>query len=218
MNNSLSDSISARIEKIRQLTGARQGTASYYQAASIAQSVIHDTVGSSHPVMRALEKSLTDTDWSKAFGVARSVIDLYEQDALKSPRLAIAGEIETDLLSTAQLQVQAAEKNTDQTSKTIQIAIAAFLAGSALEDALRRLCDANRLQYDTANTSISKLQSALYQPSNDIEVIGRSDNKQITAWGDTRNKADHGKFSELTHTEVVTMIMGVRSFIERHLL
>lgn len=82
---------------------------------------------------------------------------------------------------------------------------------------MRRLCDANLLQYDANNTTISKLQSLLYQPSNQIEIIGRSDSKQITAWGDTRNKADHGKFKELTLTEVVTMIMGVQSFVDRHL-
>ena len=219
MNNSPSDSIKARIEKIRELTVGQKGPAAYCAAASIAQSVIYDTVGGSHPVMRSLEKALdNDAHYTKAFGAARAVIDLYEQDALKSPRLAIAGEIESDLLETAQSQIQAAETNTDQTSKTIQTAIAAFLAGSALEDALRRLCDANQLQYDIAKTTISKLQTALYQPTKDVEVINRSEYKHITAWGDTRNKADHGKFSELTHTEVVTMIMGVRSFIERHLL
>ncbi len=217
MNQNEASSIQNRIDKIRQLTRDENGTGEYYEAVSIAQSVVHDTVGGSHPVMRALEKSLSDSDWSKAIGASRAVVSLHEQGSLKSPRLSIAAEIETDLLVTAQSQVQAAENNSDQDSKTIQIAIAAFLAGSALEDALRRLCDANQLKYDVNNASISKLQSALYQPSNQIEVIGSSDNKQITAWGDTRNKANHGKFKELTLTEVVTMIMGVQSFIDRHL-
>jgi hypothetical protein len=44
-----------------------------------------------------------------------------------------------------------------------------------------------------------------------------SENKQITAWGDTRNKADHGKFAEITQTEVITMIMGIRSFLDKNL-
>lgn len=217
MNQKELSTIQGRVDRIRQLTGEENGIAEYYEAVSIAQSVVHDTVGGSHPVMHALEKSLSDKDWSKAIGASRAVITLYEQGSLKSPRLSIAAEIETDLLVTAQTQAQAAEKNTDQDSKTIQIAIAAFLTGSALEDALRRLCDANQLPYDVSNSSISKLQSALYQPSNQIEVISSSDNKQITAWGDTRNKATHGKFKELTLTEVVTMIMGAQSFIDRHL-
>lgn len=217
MSQNEASSIKSRIDRIRQKGGSNNSSDENYEALSIAQSVVHDTVGSNHPVMHALENALIDSDWSKAVGACRAVITLFEHDALISPRLIIAGEIETDILATAQLQTQAAENNSDKDGKTIQIAIAAFLAGSALEDALRRLCDANKLKYDVNNASISKLQSVLYQPSNQIEIIGRSDNKQITTWGDTRNKADHGKFKELTLTEVVTMIMGVQSFIDRHL-
>ena len=43
--------------------------------------------------------------------------------------------------------------------------------------------DAQGIVYDTQRTSISKLQAA--QPSNQIEVIFLSENKQMTAWGDT---------------------------------
>ena len=73
------------------------------------------------------------------------------------------------------------------------------------------------LAYDVQRTSLSKLQAVLFQPSKQIEVISSSENKQITAWGDTRNKADHGQFSEITHAEVVAMVMGVRAFIDKHL-
>ena len=118
----------------------------------------------------------------------------------------------------AQAQTQAAEMNTDASLKQTQLGIAAFLAGASIEDALRRLCDANSVPYDAQRSSIAKLQAVLYQPSKQIEVISLSENKQITAWGDTRNKADHGKFLEITHTEVLAMILGARSFIEKHLL
>jgi hypothetical protein len=148
---------------------------------------------------------------------SRAVIALYDEGALKSPRLAIAREIEGDLLDIAQTQVQAAETNRDNTQKQVQLAIAAFLAGAALEDALRRLCDARGVPYDVQRTSVSKLQAVLYQPSKQVEVITVSENKQITVWGDTRNKADHGRFAEITHTEVLAMVIGVRAFIEKHL-
>ena len=101
-----------------------------------------------------------------------------------------------------------------RTHKQLQLGIAAFLAGAALEDALRRLCDTGGISYNPQRTSISKLREALYQP---LEVISRSDNTQITAWGDTRNKADHGRFSEITHSEVLSMVIGVRGFIDKHL-
>lgn len=167
--------------------------------------------------MAALENALKSADWSRAVAASRGVVALYDEGALKSPRLTIAREIEADFLDIAQSQAQAAELNKDQVQKQVQLGIAAFLAGASLEDALRRLCDARSLLYDPQRSSISKFQACLYQPSKQIEFISQSENKQITAWGDTRNKADHGKFGEITHTEVVTMIMGVRSFIDKHL-
>lgn len=209
--------IKGRIERIRELVGDDQGTVQYYEAASLAQSVVYDTVGGSNPIMSVLEKAITSTDWTKAVAASRSVLVLFDQGALKSPRLTIAREIETDFLDIAQLQAQAAEPSKDQTQKQVQLGIAAFLAGASLEDALRRLCDAHSLPYDPQRSSISKFQACLYQPSKQIEIISQSENKQVTVWGDTRNKADHGKFGEITLTEVVTMIMGVRSFIDKHL-
>ena len=130
---------------------------------------------------------------------------------------AIAHEIEGDILDIAQKQVEASERNSDATHKQLQLGIAAFLAGAALEDALRRLCDASGISYNPQRTSISILQAALYQPSKQIEMISGSENKQITAWGDTRNKADHGRFSEITHAEVRSMVISVRGFIDKYL-
>jgi hypothetical protein len=209
--------IKARIERIRQLTGPEQGTIESYEAASVAQSVIHDTIGGSHPVMSALDGALHAGDVYRAMGAARAVLALYDEGALTSPRLAIAHEIEGGLLDIAQAQVEDAERGADPLQKQTALAIATFLAGSALEDALRRLCDASGLVYDAQRASISKLQAALFQPSKQIEIISVSENKQITAWGDTRNKADHGRFADLTHTEVLTIVLGVRSFIDKHL-
>jgi hypothetical protein len=95
--------------------------------------------------------------------------------------------------------------------------VAAFLAGAALEDGLRRLCDASGLTYDRLRTNIAKVQALLYQPSSQVEIISTSEFKQITTWGDTRNKADHGHFAELTQTEVDALVIGVRAFLDRHL-
>ena len=209
--------IKARVERIRHLSGPTQGTNEYFEAASLAQSVLHDTVGGNHPLMAALDSALKSADWRRAVAASRAVVTLCEEGNLRSPRLAIAHEIEADILDIAQGQAAEAEKSIDATHKQLQLAIAAFLAGASLEDALRRLCDARGGVYDPQRTSISKLQAALFQPSKQIEVISTSENKQITAWGDTRNKADHGRFGDITHTEVVAMVLGVRAFIDRHL-
>lgn len=209
--------IKARIERIRAFANPNAEPYELYEAASIAQSVIHDTVGRGHPVMRALDEAVKAGDWTKILGACKAVLALYDQGVLPSPTLRIAHEIEGSILDIAQAQAQAAEVAGDQSAKQLGFAISAFLTGAALEDALRRLCDAGSLTYDPQRSTIAKLQAVLYQPSKSIEVITQSENKQITAWADTRNKADHGKFGEITHTEVVAMLMGVRAFVDKYL-
>ena len=206
--------IQNRIEKIRGLIEG--STEELLEAVSLARSLVYDIRGDNHPLMGDLgeaQQLLFVYRSESAIAACRSVIALHETGGLSSPRLEIAHEIEGDILDIAQKQVEMSEGNTNATHKQLQIGIAAFLAGAALEDALRRLCDANGISYNP-RTSISKLREALYQP---LEVISRSDNTQITAWGDTRNTADHGRFSEITHSEVLSMVIGVRGFIDKHL-
>jgi hypothetical protein len=207
-------SVKRRIDQIRRMLSVKPGQP--LEAANMAQSVVFDTVGGSHPIYATLKDGLRAEYW-RAEAAARAVVMLYDEGALKSPRLTIARELEGSILDIAQAQAEAAESSKDDSHKQVHLGIAAFLAGASLEDALRRLCDARGIVYDTQRTAISKLQAALYQPSNQIEVISQSENKQITAWGDTRNKADHGKFHEITQAEVISMIVGVRAFGERHL-
>ena len=217
MSLDLNALIKSRIDKIKQLTDDEQGSAQFLEAGALALTVLHDTVGGSHPLCPVLQSALKGKDWDGSLATSRTIITLFEQGGLSSPRLAIAHEIEGSLLDIAEAQARAAETNKDISQKQVQLAVAAFLAGAALEDALRRLCDIHNVEYDPARTSIAKLQGGLYQPSKSIEHISKSENKQITSWSDTRNKADHGKFSEITHTEVVVMIMGTRAFLDKHL-
>ena len=217
MNNNENATLKTRIDYIRHLCGPRQGMQEYFEAAALAQTVIYDTVGGSHPLMPALKDALEKADWERAVAMSRSVIKLFEGGGLTSPRLTIAHEIEGDILEIAQSQVQAAEADGEADQKAVHLAISSFLAGAALEDALRRLCEANGIAYDTQRASISKLQSVLFQPAKQIEVISSSENKQITAWGDTRNKSDHGKFSDIMYAEVISMTIGIRAFIDKHL-
>ena len=203
------------VERIRELSegGSR---IRFSTVIGLSQTVLRDTVGTSHPLMKVLDDALESNDVASGFFTSKNVVELFDEGVLISPRLAIAHEIEGDILDIAQQQVEASERNTDAMHKQLQIGIAAFLAGVALEDALRRLCDVSGISYDP-RTSISKLREVLYQPSKQIEVISRSENKQITAWGETRNNAGHGRFNDITPSEVGAMVMGVRGFIDKHL-
>lgn len=217
MAEDLKTFIKRRVARIRVLTGNNQGSGQYLEAGGLALTVLHDTVGGSHPLWAVIDHALKSKDWSGALAASRAVVTLYEEGGIQSPRLAIAHEIEGDLLDIAQAQAQAAEANNNSGQKQIQLAVAAFLAGAALEDVLRRLSDAHGVPYDPARATIAKLQAGLYQPSKNIEYISNSENKQITSWGDTRNKADHGRFVEITQTEVISIVMGARAFIDKHL-
>ena len=209
--------IQARVERLKSLAVDHGDHPRFIEAATLAQSILHDTVGDGHPLMQTLKHSVEKYEWYKILGACHTLITLYEGGSLVDPRLRIAREIEGDILDIAEVQLKAADASPDQIQKQIRLAIFAFLAGAGLEDAMRRLCDKHGLQYDAQRTSISKLQSVLYSPTSEIQAIDLSNNKQITSWGDTRNKADHGRFSEITPTEVLSMIFGVRAFIARRL-
>jgi len=206
----------SRVYKMRQLLSQEFITAAC-EAAVIGQSILYDTIGGSHPLMKQLGDAILTNNFTTLTALSNGVIGLFEQGALISPRLTIAGEIESEILDIAQEQVQASETNTEDAQVSLRRSVAVFLAGAALEDALRRLCDAHGIEFESRRSTISKLQSKLYAPSAQIEIISPTENKQITAWGDSRNKADHGHFSDISHTEALTMIMGVRAFIEKHL-
>lgn len=215
MTEDLNKMVEVRIGQIKNLAADQMGSQQRLEAGGLALTVLHDTVGGSHPLFSVLDTALKKNDSSGALAASRGVVALFEQGSLKSPRLAIAHEIEGSLLDIAQAQAAEIAKNGNQ--RQVQLAIAAFLAGASLEDAMRRLCDAHGIVYDVQKTTISKLQTALYQPAKQIEIISVSENKQITTWGDTRNKADHGHFGDITQTEVVAMLMGVRAFLDKHL-
>ena len=88
--------IKSRIDLIRKSAHDRAEMEDWYEAAGIEQSVMHDVAGGAHPLTRALEEAVKSADWQKLLGAIKSVIALYDSDALPSPRLRIAGEIEGD--------------------------------------------------------------------------------------------------------------------------
>jgi len=77
--------IKAGIDCIRHLAGERQGASDYFKAASLAQSVIHDTIGGSHPIMAALKYALESGDWPRAGAASRAVIAPYDGALSKAP-------------------------------------------------------------------------------------------------------------------------------------
>jgi len=89
---------------------------------------------------------------------------------------------------------------------------AASLAGAVLEDTLRRLHSKQIGQW-TGESKISRLNDALHKAG----VYPQPQWRQIQAWGDLRNDADHGNFQNISAADVERMIGGLRDFVTKYL-
>ena len=92
---------------------------------------------------------------------------------------------------------------------------AAMLAGAVLESTLRKMCEVRGIPADKQD-KIATLNDKLakrHKPA----AYSSMYHKQIIAWADLRNNADHGHFKEYDRPQIAAMIAGVREFAARHL-
>jgi hypothetical protein len=133
----------------------------------------------------------------KAQGILRAAKDDYENDYLFDTRALIEAEVFSDFL-------EQAEHLLNQGYFTAS----AVIAGSVLEDGLRKLCMKHAVtlsakpKLDTMNAELAK-----------AGVYNLLKQKQITAMADLRNKAAHGQ-GGFTKEDVEDMIRHVRRFME----
>jgi hypothetical protein len=91
---------------------------------------------------------------------------------------------------------------------------AAVIAGSVLEEHLRKLSVKNRINVPKPDGSPKKAD-ALNSELAAKGVYSKLDQKGVTAWLDLRNKAAHGYYSEYTKEQVSLMSQSVRNFVSR---
>ena len=140
------------------------------------------------------------SDVSKALGILKASKDDYENGLLFNVRTLIAAEVFDDFLEQADYLL---ESGYYQPS--------AVIAGSVLEDGLRKLCAKSgiplpdRPKMDTMNAELAKkgIFSSLQQ-------------KQVLALADIRNKAAHGKWDEFTKQDAENMIKLIREFMTKY--
>ena len=90
------------------------------------------------------------------------------------------------------------------------------ISGAVLEDTLRKLCKRHPSVTWIGESSINKLNTALYKNS----IYDKVQFGQIDAWGKLRNKVDHGNFrdvGEVDPKDARRMIDGIRDFIAKYL-
>jgi hypothetical protein len=92
---------------------------------------------------------------------------------------------------------------------------AAVVAGSVLEEHLRKLCDKYGIPTVKADGK-PKTADALNSELASANVYSKLEQKSVTAWLDLRNKAAHGKYTEYDQDQVASLIRGVREFAIRN--
>ena len=133
-----------------------------------------------------------------ALGILKAAKDDFENDRLFQTRILIEAEVFDDFLEQA-----------EHLLKSGYYAPAAVIAGSVLEDGLRKLCQRKNVQL-SAKATIDPMNVELVKAG----VYNTLMQKRITALADIRNKAAHGKWDEFNDKDVEQMIAQVRTFME----
>jgi hypothetical protein len=92
---------------------------------------------------------------------------------------------------------------------------AAVLAGSVLEEHLRKLAQRNGVDIEKHDGSPVRAD-ALNAELAKVPAYNKLVQKSVTAWLDLRNKAAHGQHTQYDDAQVAALIRDVRDFMTRH--
>ena len=136
-------------------------------------------------------------------GILIALRDDLEQDMLgKVENEIVRGNLAT-FLDSAQDVLNLTNESKD---------IAAFQAGTALENGLKKIAVQNKVPVkdkDDIGSLNTKLATA--------KVYSALDRSQIQTWKKIRDSVTHGKFSEYSADQVKVMIDGIKEFLARTL-
>ena len=92
---------------------------------------------------------------------------------------------------------------------------AAVLAGSTLEEHLRKLAGVHGINAETPDGKPRRADTLNAELAR-VEAYNKLVQKSITAWLDLRNKAAHGEYDQYDAAQVANLIRDVRDFLSRH--
>jgi len=92
---------------------------------------------------------------------------------------------------------------------------AAVIAGSVLEEHVRKLAQKNNVDVEQPNGQPKKTDT-LNADLVKAGVYNKLEQKNLTAWLGLRNSAAHGKYDEYDAAQVGALIASVREFMLRH--
>ena len=146
-----------------------------------------------------LEKSYI---FNLALGALKAAGDDYKHGFLFEVRNIVAAEVFDEFLGQAEYLLGAGYQ-----------APAAVIAGSVLEDGLRKLCQRHGIAL-SAKPKLDTMNADLYK----VGAYNLLVQKKITALADIRNNAAHGQWDQFTVRDVEDMLNAVRTFMAQHFM
>lgn len=135
------------------------------------------------------------------YGILQAANNDFESGVSFDTRKLAAAEIFADFLDQAKLLLENGCP-----------APAASIAGSVLEEGLKKLCAANSIAI-AAPVTIGQMNADL----SSAEVYSKLLEKNISAYSDIRNRADRSDFDNFTKEDIESMIGWISRFIADHL-
>jgi len=172
-------------------------------------SFIAMTYGNNHSYYSEYDfatKSTLVSNAKRSNAILHSIQNEIDGGWIFTVKKLIAAEIFSDFLEMAEHLLKQGYKDP-----------AAVMIGSVLEENLRQLCAANKIETELEKDGvlIPKKSDRLNSDLAKHEVYTKLDQKSVTAWLDLRNSAAHGKYNEYTKEQVNLMLHGVTEFLVR---
>lgn len=136
----------------------------------------------------------------QAFGVLLAAKEDFESESLFSLKQLIEAELFDEFLEQSEHLLSAG-----------YFQPAAVIAGSVLEDGLRKLCVANGIPLPD-HPKLDWMNSELAKKGAYTKLL----QKKITSFADIRNSAAHGKWTEFEESDVEAMVRDIRDFMAKH--
>jgi hypothetical protein len=184
------------------------GIGKFHEWRLASLSFLESVLGPTNRYYKFFEQHVGEFESGNSFaveeglGTLRGVKGELECGPLPQMEGLISGEIFEDFLDMAEHLLEQGYSE-----------VAPSLIGAVLEDGLRRIAKNHGIPVREDSDSIGSLNTKLADGS----VYSNFMRKKVALWNDTRNNADHGKFSQNTEQDVRQMLEGVRDFLGTHL-
>jgi len=140
------------------------------------------------------------------------ILDGLYQDLNKDYLNSLVESIHDDIFSD---YIEMAQYLLDENCKDA----AAVIAGSTLEEHLRKLCEKNKISstyIDSKGKEKFKKADLMNSELTKDDIYTKGEQKQVTAWLDIRNNAAHGHYDNYDVNQVKNMIIGLIEFFVKH--